>query len=240
MYGASLILSFSLSILMITTDYSDKPKVLHNVLREFLLLPCESRYVFFLFCILSCPDLEAGSVCTPVHRPLVYFSKKKKIKIKNKKHGGPRFSGRASRSILHFRDVLVRVDDFPRRAVGLMSAPVAARAAQVAESERASRAHASVISHETTQRQRNFLRAQIQFKIRLFIMSTWDKSSLLGGNDLQNILFFAQVSCSFFCQYYCTVKSPVLDYSQCWVNTLLNDLQPLDLGNVFLKWFHIK
>lgn len=41
------------------------------------------------------------------------------------------------------------------------------------------------IRDEVRHRERNFLGAQIQFKIKLFIMSTQDKSSSVKGNDLK-------------------------------------------------------
>lgn len=80
--------------------------------------------------------------------------------------------------------MLVCVDDFPRGAAALMSTPIAARAAQVAEAEKASRRRTSVISDEVTERERRGNSSE-QFKIRLFIMSTPDKSSSVRGNDLQ-------------------------------------------------------
>lgn len=109
----------------------------------------------------------------------------------------PRFSVRASRPILHFRHVLVCVDDFPCRTADLMATPITARAAQVAKAEGAGRKHTTLISNEVRVRERNFLWAQIQFKIKLFILSTQDKRPSVRGNDLQivfqkrgkNILF---------------------------------------------------
>lgn len=83
-----------------------------------------------------------------------------------------RFSVRASTSILYFRYGPVCVDDFPCRTVDLMATPITARAAQVAKAERAGRKHTTLISNEVRVRERNFLRAQIQFKIKLFILST--------------------------------------------------------------------
>lgn len=93
--------------------------------------------------------------------------------------------------------MLVCADDFPLSIVDLMAAPIAARAAQVAKAEKADRKHMTLISDGVSKRERNFLKQSPQFKIRLFIMSTCDKSPSVRGSDLEivfqkkekNILF---------------------------------------------------